>query len=128
MHVDIFTLCDFAQESGGKLTIVGAFDTVFARQFPAVHPFMCLAVRLRFYIHEEGAHAMKIEFAGPDGVEMMRPIEGDLKVGDFSGSSRVVHSVFNFVSTPISRDGTIGITLSIDGREALTSPLYVRKT
>jgi hypothetical protein len=127
MHVDIFTLCDFAQESGGKLTIVGAFDTVFARQFPAVHPFMCLAVRLRFYIHEEGTHPMRIEFASPDGSEVVRPIEGELTVGDFSGSSRVVHSVFNFVSTPIGHEGTIGITLSVDGREALTSPLYVRK-
>jgi hypothetical protein len=127
MHVDIFTLCDFAQESGGKLTVVGAFDTVFARQFPAMHPFMCLALRLRFYIHEEGAHPIRIEFAGPDGAEVVRPIEGELSVFDFSGSSRVVHSVFNFVSTPIEKEGTIGITLSVDGREALTSPLYVRK-
>jgi hypothetical protein len=127
MHVDIFTLCDFAQESGGKLTIVGAFDTVFARQFPAVHPYMCLAMRLRFYIHEEGSHPIKIEFAGPDGSEVLRPIEGELSVFDFTGSSRVAHSVFNFVSTPIEREGTIGITLSVDGREALTSPLYVRK-
>ena len=57
----------------------------------------------------------------------MSPIEGELSVLDFAGSSRVVHSVFNFVSTPIEREGTIGITLSVDGREALTSPLYVRK-
>jgi hypothetical protein len=127
MHVDIFTLCDFAQESGGKLTVVGAFDTVFARQFPAMHPFMCLAMRLRFYIHEEGNHPIKIEFAGPDGAEVVHPIEGELSVFDFSGSSRVVHSVSNFGSTPIEREGTIGITLSVDGKEALTSPLYVRK-
>jgi hypothetical protein len=127
MHVDIFTLCDFAQESGGKLTVVGAFDTVFARQFPAMHPYMCLAMRLRFYIHEEGTHPIRIEFAGPNGAEVVNPIEGELSVLDFAGSSRVVHSVFNFVSTPIEREGTIGITLSVDGREALTSPLYVRK-
>ena len=127
MHVDIFTLCDFAQESGGKLTVVGAFDTVFARQLPAMHPYMCLAMRLRFYIHEEGTHPIRIEFAGPNGAEVVNPIEGELSVLDFAGSSRVVHSVFNFVSTPIEREGTIGITLSVDGREALTSPLYVRK-
>jgi hypothetical protein len=127
MHVDIFTLCDFAQECGGKLTVVGAFDTVFARQFPAMHPYMCLAMRLRFYIHEEGTHPIRIEFAGPDGSEVVNPIEGELSVLDFAGSSRVVHSVFNFVSTPIEREGTIGITLSVDGREALTSPLYVKK-
>jgi len=128
MHVDVFTLCDFAQESAGKLTVVGAFDTVYARSFPAVHPFMCLAMRLRFYIHEGGTHPIKIEFSGTDGSEIVKPIEGELTVGDFSGSSRVVHSVFNFVNTSIEKEGTISITLSVDGREALTSPLYVRKT
>ncbi len=128
MTVDIFTLCDFAQESDGKMTVVGAFDTIYARQFPAVHPFMCLAVRLRFYIHEAGTHAMRIAFAAPDGSDAAGPIEGQLSVGDFSGSSRVVHSVFSFVNTPMAREGTIGITLSIDEREVLTSPLYVRKT
>jgi hypothetical protein len=128
MHVDIFTLCDFAQESAGKLTVVGAFDTVYARSFPAVHPFMSLAMRLRFYIHEGGTHPIKIEFFGPDGNELVKPIEGELTVGDFSGSSRVVHSVFNFVNTSIEREGAIGITLSVDGKEVCTSPLYIRKT
>jgi len=124
---DIFTLCDFAQESDGKMTVVGAFDTIYARQFPAVHPFMCLAIRLRFYIHEAGSHAMRVSFAGPDGSEAAVPIEGKIEVGDFAGSSRVVHSVFTFVNTPMAREGTIAITLSMDGHEVLTSPLYVRK-
>ncbi|MDP3179105.1 MAG: hypothetical protein Q8M76_14455 [Spirochaetaceae bacterium] len=128
MHVDVFTLCDFAQESDGKLTVVGAFDTLFARQFPAVHPLMCLAVRLRFYIHEGGKHSINIKFLGPNGAEVIKHIDGEISVGDFSGSSRVVHSIFNFVNTSIEREGAIGITLSVDGKETLTSPLYVRKT
>ena len=127
MTADIFTLCDFAQESDGKMTVVGAFDTIYARQFPATHPFMCLALRLRFYIHEAGAHSMRIAFAGPDGADAAGPIEGELAVSDLAGSSRVVHSVFTFVNTPMQREGVVGITLSIDGREVLTSPLYVRK-
>jgi len=128
MTVDIFTLCDFAQESDGKMTVVGAFDTIYARQFPAVHPSMCLALRLRFYIHEAGTHSMRVTLAGPDGKDLAGPIEGELRVGDFAGSSRVVHSVFTFVNTPIAREGAVGITLSVDGREVLTSPLYVRKS
>jgi hypothetical protein len=128
MTADIFTLCDFAQESDGKMTVVGAFDTIYARQFPAVHPFMCLALRLRFYIHEAGTHAMRISFAGPDGGDVAGPIEGKLAVGGFVGSSRVVHSVFTFVNTPMEREGAVAITLSVDGHEVLTSPLYIRKT
>jgi hypothetical protein len=127
VNADIFTLCDFAQESDGKMTVVGAFDTIYAKQFPAVHPFMCLALRLRFFIHESGSHAMRISFSGPEGRDVAGPIEGQLAVGDFAGSSRVVHSVFTFVNTPMEREGTVGITLSVDGREVLSSPLYVRK-
>ncbi len=127
MTADVFTLCDFAQESDGKLTIVGAFDTIYARRFPAVHPSMCLAVRLRFYIHEAGKHAIRIVFAGPDGNEAIKAIDGEAAVKDFTGSSRVIHSVFTLVNTPIEREGTLNITLTVDDRELLTSPLYAKK-
>ncbi|MDA8425407.1 MAG: hypothetical protein M0Z80_04660 [Treponema sp.] len=127
MTADIFTLCDYAQESDGKLTVVGAFDTIYARRFPAMHPSMCLAVRLRFFIHEAGRHAIRITFTAPDGVEPVKAIDGETSVQDFSGSSRVVHSVFTLLNTPIEREGTMGITLTVDGRELLTSPLYAKK-
>jgi hypothetical protein len=115
MTADIFTLCDFAQESDGKLTLVGAFDTIYARRFPAVHPAMCLTLRIRFYIHEAGTHAIRIEFTSQDGKEIVKAIEGETKVEDFSGSSRVIHSVFNLVNTPIEHEGVINVTLTVDG-------------
>jgi len=127
MTADIFTLCDFAQESDGKLTLVGAFDTIYAKRFPAVHPSMCLALRIRFYIHEAGSHSIRIEFSAQHGKEVVNTIEGETKVEDFSGSSRVIHSVFNLVNTPIEREGAVNITLTVDGREMLTSPLYAKK-
>ncbi len=127
MNADVFTLCDFAQESDGKLTIVGAFDTIYARRFPAVHPAMCLAVRLRFYIHEAGKHSIKIVFVAQDGSEAIKTIDGEAVVKDFSGSSRVIHSVFTLMNTPIEREGTLSITLTVDDRELLTSPLYAKK-
>ena len=39
MDVQIASLCDAAQDYGGKLCLVGAFDTILVRQFPALHPF-----------------------------------------------------------------------------------------
>jgi len=125
---DVFTLCDFAQESDGKLTVVGAFDTIYARRFPAVHPSMCLALRLRFFIHESGKHSIRITFLGQDGDEAIKTIDGQAEVRDFSGSSRVVHSVFPLVNTPIDREGTLNITLTVDDREIMTTPLYAKKT
>jgi hypothetical protein len=48
MKTEIFTFCDFAQENGGKLTIVGTFDTIIARHFPCVHPQLSVVIRIRF--------------------------------------------------------------------------------
>jgi len=44
MDVEIFALCDAATDSGGKLNILGAFDRVSTRQFPAVHPPCALGI------------------------------------------------------------------------------------
>lgn len=127
MTADIFTLCDFAQESDGKLTVIGSFDTIYSRRFPAVHPSMYLAIRIRFFIHESGRHTIAIGFASPEGGEALKPIEGEIHVGDFAASSRVVHSVFSLVNTPFEREGAYGITLRVDGHELLSSPLYARR-
>jgi len=34
MEIEIFTLCDFAQDNSSKLTVVGTFDSIQSRQFP----------------------------------------------------------------------------------------------
>jgi hypothetical protein len=44
MKIELFTFCDFAQENGGKLTIVGTFDTIVSRNFPCVHPQLSVVV------------------------------------------------------------------------------------
>ena len=34
MEIEIFTLCDYAQDMKGKLVLVGTFDTIFPKQYP----------------------------------------------------------------------------------------------
>ena len=39
MRVEIFTLCDAATvDAGGKLSILGSFDRLNAREAPVIHP------------------------------------------------------------------------------------------
>ena len=40
------SLCDFASDYQGKLCVLGAFDTIGAKQYPAVHPQCSVALRL----------------------------------------------------------------------------------
>jgi hypothetical protein len=46
MEIEIFTLCDFAQDNSGKLTVVGTFDGIHSKQFPFVQANFSVACRL----------------------------------------------------------------------------------
>ena len=49
MKVDIFTLCDSAQEyNNGKLVIVGTFNSIYAKNFPTDYPEFALVARIMF--------------------------------------------------------------------------------
>ena len=67
MEVEAFLLCDCATDQQGKLNILGAFDRLYTRKIPAIHPACAVAVRLRFSKFEEGNHTMKINFIDSDG-------------------------------------------------------------
>jgi hypothetical protein len=68
MHVEIFTLYDFAENMFGKLVIVGTFDTIFAHDVPVVRPTFSIALRVRFDGKtENGKHTFKISVVNPDG-------------------------------------------------------------
>ena len=64
-------LCDSAADYQGKLCVLGAFDSIYAGKFPAVHPHCALAIRLLFKPEEEGMHEMKITLIDSDGKNVL---------------------------------------------------------
>ena len=60
MDIQIFTLCDSAQEYNGKLVIVGAFNEITASSFPAVHPEMAIVVRTIIENEDKEGHDVEI--------------------------------------------------------------------
>ena len=52
MNIEVFSLCDAATIEGGKLNMLGAFDTIMAEKVPVVHPQCTIALRLRFNASE----------------------------------------------------------------------------
>ena len=56
MNIQVAVLCDYAADYQGKLCVQGAFDTLFARQFPVIHPACALALRLCFEGEDSGDH------------------------------------------------------------------------
>src|SRR5215510_14466335 len=78
MKMELFTFCDFAQENGGKLTIVGTFDTIISRNFPCIHPQLSVVIRLRFDMWEFSDHTFRIETRDLEGEMSMEAITGNV--------------------------------------------------
>jgi hypothetical protein len=127
MHVEILSLCDFAQDAMGKLNVVGAFDAITVRDFPSVHPLMCVAARIRFQVYELGRHDMRIELVDNSGDRLAPPIDGSLNVNGIGGDSACANLSLNILNLRVEREGSWRLVLSIDGQERASVPLYIRK-
>ena len=127
MNVDVFTLCDFAQNTpGNKMNIVGTFDRIFARQIPAVHPLCALAVLMRFEQIEQGTKNIRVSIIDSDGRPVVPILEAQLNVQispNDSDASVPLAVVIQQISLP--RFGEYSVDLAVDGRQEASIPLYV---
>ncbi|TAL46044.1 MAG: hypothetical protein EPN92_06725 [Chitinophagaceae bacterium] len=126
MEIEIFTLCDFAQDANGKLTIVGTFDSIHAKQFPCTHPSCTVACRLRFSEKESGSHDFKLRFTDTNGNDLMKPVEGQMNIANpRNGQFSTVNLVFNFNQLKFETAGRYSFELYIDDDWKSGLPLFL---
>jgi hypothetical protein len=127
MNVDVFTLCDFAQNTpGNKMNIVGTFNRIFAKQTPAVHPLCALAVLMRFQQIEQGTKNIRVSIIDSDGRQVVPTMNAQLNVQinpTESDASVPLAVVIQQISLP--RFGEYSVDLAVDGRQEASIPLYV---
>lgn len=128
MVIEIFSLCDASTSEHGKLNILGAFDTIWVRQFPVTYPHCAVAIRIRFSAVEKGDHKVGLRLIDMDGKDVLPPAGGtmrlDLPEGPTSGSSNLI---LNIQAMKIERAGEFSLELAIDGQNGLSLPLFVRQ-
>jgi hypothetical protein len=127
MNIQIAVLCDAATDYGGKLNLLGAFDTIMTSHLPAFHPQCSVALRIAFSRIEEGSHKVKINFVDEDGkfvmpsidmpVDVVLPPEVNLLVRNF---------IINIQQLKFDKPGQYSIDVAIDGRQETSIPLLVR--
>jgi hypothetical protein len=128
MKTEIFTFCDFAQENGGKLTIVGTFDTIISRTFPCVHPQLSVVIRLRYDLWEFSSHSFRIETRDLNGeIGGVAPIQGNIEVKGVGNATAVSHLLFTISNLRIKSPGVLSFILYLDDKEVTSIPLYIRK-
>jgi hypothetical protein len=128
MEIEIFTLCDFAQDNNSKLTVVGTFDSINSKQFPLVHGSFSVACRLRFSEKETGAHDMRLRFTAAKGEEIIKPIEAQMNIPPSkNGQYAAVNMVFNFNQVKFEKPGRYSFELFIDGEWTSGLPLFLNQ-
>jgi len=128
VEIEIFSLCDFANDLGGKLVIVGTFDTITAQEYPAFHPSCSIAARIRFERYESGDHPVQIHLIDQDGRDVLPPLNGAINVVVPAQQSS---AVFNFCITigqlQIQQEGAYRFDLMMDGAHCRSVPLFALK-
>jgi len=119
MDIQVAVLCDYAADYQGKLCVQGAFDTLFARQFPVIHPMCSLALRLCMLPEDKGDHKLGISIVDEDGVALdpeRMPIVGDLKVELPEGVSFFTRNlIMNFQGLKFEKAGVYSVDVTFDG-------------
>ena len=127
MNIQVAVLCDAATDDNGKLNLLGAFDTIYARELPAIHPQCAVALRLTFLGGDEGKHQMKLNFVDADGHAIMQPIEIPVEVvlpDDMHFGTR--NFIINIQQLKFDEPGLYSVDLSLDEQSQASIPLLVK--
>lgn len=127
MQIQLAVLCDAATDYGGKLNLLGTFDTLITSHLPAVHPQCSIALRATFQKEEEGPHVIQINFVDEDGRPVMNPLAVQLEVqvpDDTIFLSR--NAVINMQNMTLGKAGLYSIEISVDGVRKTNIPLLVK--
>jgi hypothetical protein len=128
MELEIFTLADFAQDNNSKLTVVGTFDSIHAKQFPAQHPACSIACRLRFAAKEAGTHDFRLRLIDTDGKEVIQAITGQINVGNPpNGQFTTLNIIINFNQLQFEKAGRYSFELYIDDEWKSGLPLFLNE-
>ncbi|MBF0490403.1 MAG: hypothetical protein HQL15_07250 [Candidatus Omnitrophica bacterium] len=129
MHVEVFSLCDAATvDAGGKLNILGAFDTIWAVELPVVYPQFAVALRVRFESIERGEHKVAFNFIDMDGKHILPAANGVININFQDGQrSASANSIINVQRVKLENYGEYAIDIAIDGRKEASLPLFVMR-
>jgi len=128
MNIQVAVLCDAATDDNGKLNLLGAFDTIYTQQLPAVHPQCSIALRVTFGNEDEGSHKLHLSFVDADGKSIMPGIDIPVQVvmpPDSHFGTR--NFIINIQQLKFQNTGLYSIDLAFDGRQQASIPLLVKQ-
>jgi hypothetical protein len=127
MNIQVAVLCDAATDDNGKLNLLGAFDTIFAPQLPAVHPQCTVALRVTFMSGDEGDRKLKLNFVNADGKSIMPPIEIPVAVVFPDDAHFVTRNfIVNIQGLKFPEAGVYSVDVRFNDKPHAAIPLWVK--
>lgn len=127
MEIQVAALCDSAVEYGGKLCLLGAFDTIVTEVIPAIYPQCSVALRMVFRKEEEGPHRVRVMFVDEDGHSIVPPMTTEFEMRlpeDFYFFTN--NLILNLQQLPLAKAGLYSVDVSVDDRQSVSIPLQIR--
>lgn len=127
MNVQVAILCDAATDDNGKLNLLGAFDTIYAQQLPAVHPQCAVALRVTFAAGDEGQHKLALNFINADGLPVMPPMQIPVAVTLPEDVYFVTRNfIVNIQQLRFTEAGLYSVDIRLDDKSQGNIPLQVK--
>ena len=127
MEVEAFLLCDAATDQRGKLNVLGAFDSIYARHLPAIHPQCAVAARIRFDRCESGEHPVKLLIIDEDGNSIGPKLEGKVGVNIVDVDCMAVNLILYMHRMKLENFGRYRIDLYINEQHIAELPFNLRQ-
>ena len=127
MNVQVAVLCDAATDDNGKMNLLGAFDTIYAQQLPAVHPQCAVALRVTFAADDEGQRKLKLNFINADGRAIMPAIEVPVAVALPDDAHFLTRNfIVNIQQLKFAEAGLYSVDVRLDDKSQASIPLSVK--
>ena len=127
MNIQVAVLCDAATNDNEKLNLLGAFDTIYAPQMPAVHPQCAVALRATFLPGDEGTRKLTLNFINADGHPIMQGIEMPVPVTLPDDAHFITRNfIVNFQQLKFAEPGLYSVDIRLDGESQTSFPLLVK--
>ena len=127
MNVQVAILCDAATDDNGKLNLLGAFDTIYAQQLPAIHPQCAVALRVTFAASDEGQHKLALNFINADGRPVMPAMQIPVAVALPEDVYFVTRNfIVNIQQLRFTEAGLYSVDIRLDDKSQASIPLQVK--
>jgi len=116
MDVKLAFVADAANDTEGKLNVLGIFDQVTPTEYPYIHPQMCLVVSFQASPAEFGkTKDIEITLLDPDG----RPLSTIQATGQVpkpkAGRKAAFQIILRLVNTPFPKHGPYELAILVGG-------------